>query len=131
MKLSSPLISWEHLLITDVSRSHPAVTWTGLVTETSTRVVEEQLGTHGVLITGLLFFPAGTAFIPRIKIIIWRVEIISLDVILIAEVSRLLVGWSGLFWTALSLQLPRTHRVLTGVLEQLLPAETLLLGPRQ
>lgn len=98
------------LLITDVSRSHPAVTWTGLVTDTSTRVVEEELGTHGVLITGLLFFPAGTAFI------------------LIAEVSRLLVGWSGLFWTALSLQLPRTDRVLTGVLEQLLPAETLLLG---
>ena len=65
MKLSSPLISWEHLLITNVSRSHPAVTWTGLVTDTSTRVVEEELGTHGVLITGLLFFPAGTAFIPR------------------------------------------------------------------
>ena len=27
--------------------------------------MEEELGTHGVLNTGLLFSPAGTAFIPR------------------------------------------------------------------
>lgn len=82
------------LLITHVSSGLPATPRTGLVTLTSTR---EQLGAHGVLLVTGTVFPAGTAGV------------------LVAVISCLLEGWSRLLRTALSLQLTRTHGVVTGI----------------
>ena len=61
--------------------------------------------------------------------IISRVYKLSLNFILVTVIACLLKGWSRLLWTALSLQLPRTDGVFTRILYQLLPAQTLLVGP--